>query len=450
MGNSWLIVLLLASMIYLFVTIVKFDMNPFFSMITASLFMGIIVGIDFPIIVTTITSGFGGVLSGLGIVIALGALLGKLLGEAGATDSLASWMLDKVGESKAGLAINITGFLVSIPVFFGAAYIVLNPLLKFLSRRTKKPIQTYITSLSVGLLVTHCMIIPTPGPLTVAGTLGANMGAFIFYSIIISVPASLIAGWLYGEFLAKKIPYKELEEIENIESDQDDNVEQAPAGLAIGLIGLPLMLILLGTVIPSLTTNELILSIGGFLTQGTGVMSLLITVTIASYKLRPYIKTKLSKLVTNSFNEIGEIFMLLGAGGAFGQMVQLTGIGDYFVELLTTWNISILILGFALSILLRTALGSAAIAVVTTSSIVAPVAAQVGASPVILGLTICAASLAIATPTDAAFWIVQSLDDLSLKDTFLTYSLGNVLACGILMILILLLNSMSGILPGLS
>ena len=170
-------------MVYLFVTIVRFKMNPFFSMVSAALAIGILTGMDLNTLVSGITSGFGGICASLGIVVAMGFLLGGMLSEAGATDSLADATLRKFGEKHASLAMNITGYIVSIPVFYGSAYVILNPILRTLSRKTRKPIQVYITALSAGLLTTHCLVIPTPGPLSVAGTLGVNFGWFILYSI---------------------------------------------------------------------------------------------------------------------------------------------------------------------------------------------------------------------------------------------------------------------------
>lgn len=447
MSNGWLIFVFLLSMIYLFVTIVKFKMNPFFSMVTAALMIGLLVGVGTEKLVTGITAGFGNVMTSLGIIIVLGGVLGTLLAEAGATDSMANYMLEKVGEKRAGLAINLTGFLISIPVFFGAAYIVLNPILRILSRKTKKPVQVYITALSVGLLITHSLVIPTPGPLTVASSLKANIGWFILYSLIISIPASLLAGWIYGEYLGKRIPYTEPESLEA--EEKRGGKKEAPAQLAIALILIPLFLIVLGTILPMVFPNRLLAAVCGLLTQGNGMISLLISVALAAWLLRPYIEKDYAPLITESFNGLGETVMLLGAGGGFGMIVQYSGIGDCFVELLQEWNLSLFVLAGLLALLLRTTLGSSATSSVTTVSIIAPLCAEMGASPVLIGLTICAGSLAFSTPTDASFWIVQKLDNLSLKDTVRCYSVGNAIACVILLALIFTLNMFRGALPGL-
>lgn len=325
----------------------------------------------------------------------------------------------------------------------------MNPILRVLSRKTKKPVQVYITSLSVGLLITHSLVIPTPGPMTVASTLNANVGWFIIYSLIISIPTSLIAGWLYGEYLGKKIPYVEPEDVIDEEALKSET-EEAPAQLAIALILIPLFLIVFGTILPMFFKNKMLNSICGLLTQGNGIISLLISVGLAAWFLRPYIKKDYAPLITGSFNGLGETVLLLGAGGSFGAIVQYSGIGNCFVELLQNWNVSLFVLAGLLALLLRTSLGSSATSSVTTVSIVAPLCAQLGVSPILIGLTICAGSLAFSTPTDASFWIVQKLDNLSIKDTVRTYTVGNAIACGVLFALIFILNLCQSFLPGLN
>lgn len=407
MSGPALIIIFLASMVYLFVTIVRFKMNPFFSMISAAIAIGVLAGMDLNELVGGITSGFGSICAGLGIVVAMGFLLGGMLSEAGATDSLADATLRKFGEKHASLAMNITGYIVSIPVFYGSAYVILNPILNTLSRKTKKPIQVYITALSVGLLTTHCLVIPTPGPLSVAGTLGVNFGWFILYSLIVSVPGALIGGWLYGEFLGKKL-YKYEEPVgeaatQSVPAEKNDT-KRAPAGLAIAIIALPLLLIVFGTLIPMWTTNPMAVSICKFLTAGNGVISLVISVAFAALTLRPYVK------------------------GSYAPLI---------------------VLAFLLCLLMRSALGSAAVAMVTTSSIVAPLCVQMGESGIVMGLAICAASMAFATPTDAAFWLVQKLNNLSFKDTWITHTFGNAIACIVMFAIVILLNMCRGFLPGL-
>lgn len=180
------------------------------------------------------------------------------------------------------------------------------------------------------------------------------------------------------------------------------------------------------------------------------MIALLISDIVALITLRKYIDIPYAKVITKTFNEQGEMFMILGAGGAFGGIIQSSGIGDYLVEVLSAANISVLVLAFILCILLRAALGSATVALLTTATILGPVANQMGVNMVLLGLTICAAAIGLALPTDGGFWLVEKLDNLGIKKTLEGFTGGATVAGLVAFALILLLNAFSGFLPGLA
>lgn len=449
MEGPWLIIVFLFAIAYLLVTIMKFKMNAFFSMLSGSILVGLLIRMPLTNILNSVTGGFGGILGSLGIVIGLGALLGGLLSASGATEQLAKGVLSVSGKEKSSLAMNLIGYIISIPVYMGSAYIILNPLCKSLSKDTKKNVIVYATSLSVGLLVTHCMVIPTPGPLAVSATLGLNVGWFIFYAIIISIPASLAGGWLYGEYMGKKYPYMELKDEDVVLETEDVSRELPSTGLSFGLILLPIAIIIFGTILPIFCKNDAAVALGGFLSGGSGLIALLISDIVAMITLRKYIDIPYAKLITKTFNEQGEMFLILGAGGSFGGIITASGIGDYLVEVLSSVNISVLVLAFVLCILLRAALGSATVALLTTATILGPVASQMGVNMVLLGLTICAAAIGLALPTDGGFWLVEKLDDLGVKKTLQGFTGGATIACLVAFGLILVLSAGSGFLPGL-
>ena len=450
MHNTFIIVIFLLAIAYLLVTIAKFKMNAFFSMITCSIWVGIALGMPLTDIVGAVTKGFGGILGALGVVLGLGSLLGAMLGASGATGVLANSILKLAGEKKSSLAMNIIGFIISIPVYMGSAYIILDPLNHSLAKKTQKNVVVYITSLCIGLLVTHCLVIPTPGPLAVASTLGINVGWFIFYAIIVAIPAALCGGWLWGEFLRKKYPFDESELKQDvIAEDDNDNSPKPSAGLSFFLIFLPIIIIFFGTILTIVSKNEAVITFGNFLTGSSGVVALLITDIIAMVLLKKYIKIPFAKLISKTFNEDGEMLFILGAGGSFGAIVTASGIGDVLVDLLSTMNISVILLAFVLCILLRAALGSATTALLTTATILGPVASQMGTNMVLLGLSICVAAIGLGLPTDGAFWMVAGIDGTDFKKTFNSYTLGSTVASLIGFAIVLGLSAMSGFLPGL-
>lgn len=454
MSNTYTIIVFLLAIVYLMGTIVKFKMHAFFSMITCCFLVGFAMQMNLTELVNTITAGFGGMMTSLGIVIILGAILGSVLSESGATEVLADAILKIAGQKKSSLAMNIIGFIVSIPVYMGSAYIILDPINRTLARKTKKNVLVYCTSLSIGLLVTHCLVIPTPGPLAVASGLGLNIGVFIFYSIIVAIPASLAGGWLWGEFLGKKYGYEEPWSPEDKNGAAAPAVERADAdrpsaALAAGLIFLPIVIILVGSCLGMAASEGILHEISTFLTAGSGVAALLVSTILALFSLRKYIDMPLSRLIPKTLDEQGSILVILGAGGCFGGVIKATGIGDVLVSVLSSLNISVIVLAFILCILLRAALGSSTVALVTTISILGPVASEMGANMTLMGLAICAAAIGLSLPTDGGYWEIQSLDNLSISKTTWSMTGGSTIASVVGFAMVMLLSACSGFLPGL-
>ena len=449
MSQTWIIGAFLISMVYMLVTIIKFKMNAFYSLLSGSYILAFLIRMPLTDINGAITGGFAGALGALGIVVALGAILGSLLSMSGATEQLAAGVLRAAGKERSSLAMNIIGFIISIPVYMGSAYIILNPLCKNLSKDTKKNVIVYTTALSIGLLVTHCLVIPTPGPLAVANTLGIDIGWFILYALLVSIAASLTGGWLYGEFMGKKYPYEEL--IEDLKEDtakETDSDKKVPSfALSVSLILLPIVLILVGTVLPFIVPAAAPFS--SFLSGNSGLVALVISDIVAFAALKPYIDTPLSKIISKTFNEQGEMLLILGAGGAYGSIISNGGVGDALVSLLSSWNISVLILAFILCILLRAALGSATVALLTTATILGPVASEMGTNMILLGLSICVAAVGLSLPTDGGFWLVEKLDNLGFKKTLISFTGGATIASLVGFAVVMILNACAGFLPGL-
>lgn len=452
MSSTFTIIVFLAAIAYLMIAIAKLKIHPFFAMISACVAVGLLMRLQPTQIVSSITGGFGGILGSLGIVFGLGALLGEMLSESGATEVLADSVLKIAGKKHSSLAMNIIGFIISIPVYMGTAYIILDPMNKSLAYKTKKNVIVYATALSIGLLVTHCLVIPTPGPLAVASTLGLNVGWFILYALVVSIPASLLGGWVWGEYLGKKYPYEvpwgfDPEQAEKNENASEEN--RPSAALALAMIFLPIAIIMLGTILGLGGAETTAGMIGNALTASSGTLSLLISVLVSMVCLKKYLKTPFSKMIVKVFNEQGNILFILGAGGSFGAIVTATGIGDVLVATLSSMNISVIVLAFVLCILLRAALGSSTVALLTTATILGPVAQEMGANMILLGLAICCGAIGLSLPTDGGFWEVKELDNFDYNKTTMIMTVGTTIASVVGFIVVLLLQIGAGALPGL-
>lgn len=455
---AWLLVSFIISLAFVLVTIIKFKLHPFFSLIFGGIIMGLITGMPLTKIASSLSGGFGGTMSGIGIIIVLGVVLGELLHLSGATGEIAATLLRATGEKRAPLAINLTGFIVSIPVFFDAAFVILVNLVKSLSRKGKIPFITLVTALAVGLITTHSMIIPTPGPLAVAGNLGADIGVFLAYSIPVALIGSLVSGVLYAVSLGKRKEYSDdyanafSEDVGELNTARDTG--RPSGGLGIFLIFLPIIIILIGNVMIQVVAKETA-AYTFFAFIGDKNIALLIGAVIAALTLKKYIKMEFGELVTQCGKDSGVIFIITGAGGAFGSIINATGIGAKLVEGMSgmtgaSAGFVLVLVAWIISQVLRAAQGSTTVALVTTSSIFAPLLAGMpGVSPILVGLAICAGGIGISLPNDSGFWVVNRFTKFSLKQTIQSWTIGGSISGITSLIILLVLSLFAGALPGL-
>ena len=445
-GNM-LIVIFLLSLATLFLLILKFNVDPFISLIVTAFLTALVLGFDLSEIPVVITEGFGDTLVGVGILIGLGVVFGQFLGASGAIEKIADAVLKVFGIKRASAGLSLTGMAVSIPVFFDAAFVILSGLLKSLAKKTGLSIMTFVTALGVGLIVAHSMIAPTPGPIVVAENTGSDLGLFILYGVIVSIPAVLVGGYLYGKFIGKRI-HPSLEEIEAKMPDVSSKPKkEISTSLSFFLLALPIMLILLNTITDLWLGDGLLSDILGFI--GDKNVALLISVIVALFVLHPYISTPYKKLYDEAINSAGMIILVTGAGGAFGAIIKESGIGDHLIATMQGWSIPILLLVFIFSQILRASLGSATVALVTTSSIMGPLAADLGVSPILMGLAICAGAIGLSLPNDSGFWVVNKFGRLTIPQTIQAWSLGGFIAGLTALATVYILSLFSGILPGL-
>lgn len=448
-----LLVVFVISIALLLLAIIKFKINPFLALMGVSILTGLGVRMPLPEIAENISLGFGNTLKGVGIVIGLGIILGQILAESKAINAIASGMLKRVGNARANLALTLSGWLISIPVFQDAAFVIFMPLVRQIKKTTKKPLVSLVASLGVGTIAAHSLVIPTPGPVAVAGNMNVNIGTFLIYSIIVSLPATLIGGVLYAKYLEKQA-YKN-----GTDQDYPDevitgegHVEMDTAKLpsmtrSLAVLFFPLILILVGSIASLLLPEgSAIKPIVSFF--GDKNIALFLGVIVGFIALKDYFTKSTNEIIMEATQSAGLIFLITGAGGGFGTVINNSGIGQYLVDTLTSFNISLIVLGFILSQVLRSAQGSTTVALVTTSSILGPLVASTGLSPVLVGLAICAGGIGMSLPNDSGFWVLSNYSGLTVKDTIKAWTIGGTIvglsAFGIILILSMIPN-----LPGL-
>jgi len=382
-----------------------------------------------------------------------------MLGDSGATEEMAKGLLRLVGKKNDLLALNLAGFIVSIPVYFASGYIMLSPLVNSLQKLTKKKTSSYVAALFVGLLLTHCIVAPTPGPVAVAAQVGANLGWFILYGIIIALPASLLCGWQFGNILNKKKTAEEKAELKAEVAaiiNNGDLLKPDPtkpsAMTAFNLILFPILLIVAGAVaqivLPEANTIRI-----GLTFLGNNNIALFLAMIVSAVVLRKYlvpsVKDSIMKYIDSSSDHLGNILMVIGTGGCFGLVLQASGLGTALVGLLSSWNLPVILLAYLLAVIIRAAVGSATVAMLTTVSIVGPAAVALGFSPVVVGLAICSGTVGLTLPTDAAFWIPMKYNNLTVKEAFVATTYSTTLASIVAFGMVLILNVFVNVLPGM-
>ena len=340
-----LMIVFVISVVALLLLIIKVKMNPFLAMIIVSILTGFLVRMPIADIAGNITTGFGNTLASVGIVIGLGIIFGNILSEARATESIAKGLLKITGTKQAALAVTIAGFLISIPVFMDAAFVIMMPIVKYVAKESKKSLMTFICALGVGTIVGHALVIPTPGPVTVAGNMNANVSGFLLYSLIAGFFAILIAGYLYGKVFSK---YPAYEGDENMAASLESGADIPSFGLSMTALLFPIVLILVSNVIITIAPAESAVH-GLFTFLGDKNIALLLGCIGAILMLKKNVAKDFNTIVVEAADSAGLILLITGGGGAFGRVISQSGIGDYLVTTMSDMNVSPIILGFALS-----------------------------------------------------------------------------------------------------
>lgn len=441
----WLLIIFAIAIGILLVSIIALKINPFLALLGTSLLTAFMVNMPIGEISSTLSSGFGNTLASIGIVIGLGIIFGNILSEAGATNAIARGLLKLTGHKRAALAVTIAGFLISIPVFMDAAFVIMIPIVKYVAKETKRSLMAFVCALGVGTIVGHAMVIPTPGPLAVAANMNADIAPFILYSLVAGIVAIMTGGWLCGKIFHKRPAYagSAFDSEEALESDR------TYPGFGLSLISLlfPILLILvcniLLAIIPETNVAHGILSF-----IGDKNVALLLGVIVSFLFLHKYIVKKFNDVVIEAADSAGLILLITGAGGAFGSIINASGIGDYLVELMGHIGIPAVVLGFLLSATLRVSQGSTTVAIVTTSAILGPAVAASGTdSAVLVGLAICAGGIGFSLPNDSGFWILSRFSGISVADTLKSWTLGGTIAAFSAFGVILLLDLLRQIIP---
>ncbi|WP_127141693.1 GntP family permease [Flagellimonas marinaquae] len=404
--------------------ILKLRIHAFVALLIGSIVVGLIAGLDANQIISTIQKGMGGTLGFVATVVGLGAIFGGILEASGGAKAIADFMVSKFGLKKAPAAMVVSGFLIAIPVFFDVAFIILVPMMYALQRRTGKSLLLYAIPLLAGLAITHAFIPPTPGPIAVADIIDVDLGWVILMGFIAGIPTALIAGLWFGRHISKKIFVAAPEEIED-----GTTPNLPPIGQTLMIIGLPIILILLDTMVTAGTfgiTSTTILQLISLV--GHPFSALIIANLLAWYFFglkKGFTKDQLLKISTKSLAPAGTIILLTGAGGVFKQVLTDTGAGELLANSLSNAGIPVLAFAFISAAIVRIVQGSSTVAMITAAGLVSPLLANAEMKPMQLAcmvIAIASGASIFSHVNDSGFWLVGQYLGITERQTFRSWT----------------------------
>jgi gluconate transporter len=415
-----LLVLTLGAVVLLLLLILVLKLHAFFSLLLASMALGLGAGMAPARVLKSIQGGFGDALGFIAVVVALGAVIGRLLEHSGGGRALAQWLLDKTGQRHAVWAVFFAAFLVGLPIFFEVGFIILVPFVYSLARQSGKSLLYFGLPVAAALTVTHAMVPPHPAPSAAAQLLGADMGKAILYGVALSVPMALAGGMGYGLWIAGKL-HVPVPETAPAEPPRGGNNAPHPLAAAF-LLALPVLLIFAASV------AEFARAPGRAAWQFFGhpftALMLAALAAMAVFGLRRGLdRAGLFRLAEEALKPLGSLLAIIGGGGAFKQIIVDSGAGAYAGRLLAGSFLSPLLVAYLVALALRVAQGSATVAIITAAGIVAPLVQGLpGYSPEIVLMALCAGGTALSHVNDAGFWLVNQCLGLSVPDTLRTWT----------------------------
>ena len=426
----WLIILLFISVAFIIYTTARLKWHPFFSLLVTAFGYGGLSGtMSLEELVKSVNTGFGNTVGFIGIVILAGSIIGKFLEKSGGAFTLAGSTLKIVGKKNVPLALSIIGYIVSIPVFCDSGFIIIAPLAKALTKQVKISFAVGAMALSLGLIVTHSIIPPTPGPVGAAGILNADLGLVILLGLPVSI-VGMLAGWLFSIKIASKI---NIDPLPYSTADQIKTTSRPSLVKAVLPIFMPIFLIILRSVngLPSTPFGSGNFSsfIGFF---GQPVVALLIGI-LFSFLL----PAKLTREMISTSGWMGEaivgaatIIIITGCGGAFGQVLQNSGIGDVIKNNLSEAESLSILLPVIIAASLKTAQGSGTVAIITGASLMAPLLGTLGMDSdtgrALVVVALGAGGMIASHANDSYFWVVTQMSDMSVNQGYKLQTLGTL------------------------
>ena len=445
-GNLLLIYATL-SILALIVLIARFRLNPFISVTLVSVGLALLAGMPAPEILPAYEQGVGKTLGHIALIVALGTMLGKMMAESGGAERIARTLIARFGTRNVHWAMMLIAFCVGLPIFFEVGFVLLVPIVLNVARRTGVPLLLVGLPMVAGLSVVHGLVPPHPAAMLAVNAYGADVGRTVFYSLLVGLPTAALAGPVFAKFVAPRVQLPAHNPMEAALLDEGHSRipdEQLPSfGITLATLLLPVALMLLGGWADQIATPGSTLN-HGLRFIGHSVVALLLATLMSFVTLglmRGFNREQILKFTQECLAPTAAITLLVGAGGGLNGILVHTGVASEIIGLSQRFQLSPLLMGWTMAALMRVATGSATVAMTTASGIVAPIAAAMGyAHPELLVLATGAGSVVLSHVNDGGFWLVKEYFNMTVAQTFKTWTVLETLISVIALLLVMALS----------
>ncbi|MEU4063032.1 gluconate:H+ symporter [Streptomyces wedmorensis] len=442
-GNAQLGIAVLAGIAVIVLLITKFKMHAFLALTIGSLALGAFAGAPLAATIKSFSTGLGNTVAGVGVLIALGAILGKLLADSGGADQIVDTILAKTGKRAMPWAMVLIASVIGLPLFFEVGIVLLIPVVLMVAKRGNYSLMRIGIPALAGLSVMHGLIPPHPGPLVAIDAVGANLGVTLALGLVVAVPTVIIAGPVFSKYAARWVDIQPPENM--IPARPSEDLEKRPSfGATVATILLPVVLMLVKALVDIVVDDPEngVQKVTDVI--GSPLIALLAAVIVGMFTLgraAGFTKERLSSTVEKSLAPIAGILLIVGAGGGFKQTLIDIGVGQMILDFSKSWSIPALLLGWLIAVAIRLATGSATVATISAAGLVAPLAEGMSTGEVsLLVLAIGAGSLFFSHVNDAGFWLVKEYFGMDVGQTIKTWSVMETIISVVGIVFVLLLS----------
>ncbi|MFB7427202.1 GntP family permease [Streptomyces hydrogenans] len=442
-GNAQLGIAVLAGIAVIVLLITKFKLHAFLALTIGSLTLGAFAGAPLADTIKSFSTGLGNTVAGVGVLIALGAILGKLLADSGGADQIVDTILAKASRRSMPWAMVLIASVIGLPLFFEVGIVLLIPVVLMVAKRGNYSLMRIGIPALAGLSVMHGLIPPHPGPLVAIDAVGANLGVTLALGLVVAIPTVIIAGPVFSRYAARWVDIQAPEHM--IPTRPSEDLEKRPGfGVTVATVMLPVVLMLVKALVDIVVDDpeNAVQKVTDVV--GSPLIALLAAVIVALFTLgraAGFTKERLSSTVDKSLAPIAGVLLIVGAGGGFKQTLIDIGVGQMILEFSESWSIPALLLAWLIAVAIRLATGSATVATISAAGLVAPLAEGMSTGETaLLVLAIGAGSLFFSHVNDAGFWLVKEYFGMNVGQTVKTWSVMETIISVVALVFVLLLS----------